>query len=48
MFDDNYVELNDYIKQIDEAKDKKKGKKFTEEELEAAQEFVDEMDFIIE
>lgn len=46
MFDDNYVELDKYIEQIDEAK--KKNKKFTDEELEDAQEFVDEIDFTIE
>lgn len=48
MFDDDYVELNDYIKQIDEAKDKKKNKKFTEDELDTAQEFADEMELTIE
>lgn len=49
MFDDNFVELNEYIEQIDEAKkNKKKGGKFTEEELEAAQEFVDSIDNIVE
>lgn len=49
MFNDNFVELNEYIEQIDEAKkNKKKGSKFTEEELEAAQEFVDSLDNIVE
>jgi hypothetical protein len=49
MFDDNYVELNEYIEQIDEAKkNEKKGHKFTDEELEAAQEFVDSLDNIVE
>ena len=47
MFDDNYVELDEYIGQIDEAK-KKNGKKLTDEELEDAQEFADDTDFTIE
>ena len=47
MFDDNFVELNEYIEQIDEAK-KKADKKFTKEELEDAQEFVDSFDNIVE
>ena len=50
MFDDNYVELNEYIEQIDEAKKKTKGKgKKTEDEAaDDAQEFIDSFDNYVE
>lgn len=50
MFDDNYVELNEYIEQIDEAKKKTKGKgKKTEDEIaDDAQEFLDSFDNYVE
>lgn len=50
MFDDNYVELNEYIEQIDEAKKKSKGKgKKTEDEaVDDAQEFIDSFDNYVE
>lgn len=43
----DYVELDDVIMEIDEAKNTKK-KKFTDEELEKAQEFADSIEFDVE
>ena len=48
IFDDNYIELDEIVGQIDEAKVKGKKSKLSEDELEQAQEFIDDIDMSME